>query len=184
MPAPTADESVTQDMTFTEEEAAMMRACCYVTRLSPRSIKRLVNVMKLLKLVWARSDRGELTRDNFATMTLLVSLTGAHAEVMRSVLRYLDEQEQQKCPSVLIDLLEEYKLPADEASLHLSHEHWLADIKTFRNAEPIPGNTFRFGTSPLTDMEGILNLVGGFCFVGDVGSDPDLAAYQRSLLDA
>ncbi len=47
---------VTEALTFSEPELMLLADGCLAAKVSPRCVKRLVNVFKVLKLIWSRQD--------------------------------------------------------------------------------------------------------------------------------
>jgi hypothetical protein len=76
---------------FTTEELDLLVACCNAAEVSPRSAKRLVNVFKLMKIIWFhRGSLREPDDDTKRGMILLLALSTKQPVIMREVLRDLD----------------------------------------------------------------------------------------------
>jgi hypothetical protein len=76
---------------FTTEELGLLVACCNAAEVSPRSAKRLVNVFKLMKIIWFhRGPLREPDDDTKRGMILLLALSTKQPVIMREVLRDLD----------------------------------------------------------------------------------------------
>jgi hypothetical protein len=179
--AVTADEagSVSRAMSFTEDEAAVMRACCEVVALSPRSVKRLVNVSKLVKLIWARGDRPPMPATTASAVSMLLALSGAHVEVMRGVFRHLEDRERARDPGRLIDLLEHYELPPEDAALKLLYDRWTTDVLALKALRPLEDASFELGSEPLSQIKDAVRVVSSCCFVGEVGEATPTVAPGR-----
>ena len=60
-------------------------ACCRLINLTPRSVKRLVNVLKLVKIFWFRREGRDQARAVKQATIGLLSLSAAYPEIMREV---------------------------------------------------------------------------------------------------
>eukprot|EP00984_Skeletonema_dohrnii_P009097 scaffold3440_cov204-Skeletonema_dohrnii-CCMP3373.AAC.1 len=58
-PAKPAVAIPTEELDFTWEELEMLEDACVLSRVSPRAGKRLVNVFKLMKIIWYRRDQDQ-----------------------------------------------------------------------------------------------------------------------------
>ena len=78
---------------FEPDELKLLEACCNAVVMSPRAAKRIVNVFKLLKIIWER--RGLESGPKKAVkqaMLLMLALAARHPDVMRGLLRDLEEK--------------------------------------------------------------------------------------------
>jgi hypothetical protein len=159
---------------FKQEDLDDLAVCCQKIVLTPRSIKRLVNVFKLMKIFWFRADKdaGIAERDRpravkQAAMSLL-ALSSAYPEVMREVFVHLDvlyRQGQEKTD--LFTALNNIKLPPGSAhELSWQLQKYKADISALK---AIVGNgQDKFGQLALQDLKlSTFNIVRSFSFVGD-----------------
>ena len=72
---------------FTAADHALLTACCRKLDLTPRSLKRLVNVYKLLKIIWYRSTHHvEPVEAARQAVVLLLALAPAIPDVLREPL--------------------------------------------------------------------------------------------------
>ena len=62
-----------------------LAACCRQVNLTPRSVKRLVNVLKLVKIFWFRREGRDQSRAVKQAAVGLLSLSAAYPEIMREV---------------------------------------------------------------------------------------------------
>ncbi len=72
---------------FKKEELELQEKCCKTADVRPRAAKRLVNVFKLLKIIWFH--RGKLHEpdfDNKRSMILLLALSAKQPVIMRFLL--------------------------------------------------------------------------------------------------
>jgi hypothetical protein len=159
---------------FKQEDLEDLAVCCQKIMLTPRSIKRLVNVFKLMKIFWFRADKdaGIAERDRpravkQAAMSLL-ALSSAYPEVMREVFVHLDvlyRQGQEK--TELFTALNNIKLPPGSANeLSWQLQKYKADVSALK---AIVGNgQDKFGQLVLQDLKlSTFNIVRSFSFVGD-----------------
>ncbi len=172
--APGRNELPAAVIQFKKKDLVDLTACCQQISLSPRSIKRLVNVFKLMKIFWFRArkgatlaDRDEMRPVKQAAMSLL-ALSSAYPEVMREVFVYLEGlyrrgQEQ----TLLFTALNNIKLPAGSArELAWQLQKYKIDIDRLKT---MPGDK-PDGLAQLTLRDFKLsnfNIVRSFSFVGD-----------------
>jgi hypothetical protein len=78
---------------FSERELTLLRTCCEAVQVSPRAAKRLVNVFKLLKIIWHRRGLGSGPgTDINQSIMLLLALSSRYPEIMRAVLQDLEQE--------------------------------------------------------------------------------------------
>lgn len=159
---------------FKQEDLDDLAVCCHRVVLTPRSIKRLVNVFKLMKIFWFRADknagleeRDRPRRVKQAAMILL-ALSSAYPEVMREVFVHLDTLYRQGQEDTnLFTALSNIKLPPGSASeLSWQLQKYKTDVNSFRS---ISGNgQDQFGQLALRELKlSTFNIVRSFSFVGD-----------------
>jgi hypothetical protein len=73
---------------FLEKDVLSLRDACFCVDISPRSAKRMVNVFKLLKIVWHR--RGEPGDGVQRLMALILALSERYPVVLRELLPALE----------------------------------------------------------------------------------------------
>jgi len=159
---------------FKHEDLLDLTACCQQIPLSPRSIKRLVNVFKLMKIFWFRADKeaGLAERDRprpvkQAAMSLL-ALSSAYPEVMREAFVHLEGLYRQGLDhSVLFDELNTIKLPPGSAQdLAWQLKKYNSDVAVLKF---MAGD----GQEKLVQLKlselklSTFNIVRSFSFVGD-----------------
>ena len=81
----------TEVIKFSNEEHRLISISCSFIELSPRAMKRLVNVFKLMKIIWYRQGlpKGPDEEVKRAVFALLV-LAARYPEVTRQLLRYME----------------------------------------------------------------------------------------------
>jgi len=76
---------------FTQEEFKIIEETCGSIGLTPRSVKRLVNVYKILKIIWFRSNRYAEPDSKVKKATIaLLALAARYPDFMRDALWQLD----------------------------------------------------------------------------------------------
>jgi hypothetical protein len=159
---------------FKQEDLLDLTACCQRVALTPRSIKRLVNVLKLMKIFWFRAvkDTNMAGRDRpravkQAAMSLL-ALSSAYPEVMREAFIHLENLFRLgKGQTALFEALSSVKLPPGTArEIAWQLQKYKGDITTLKaiTAE----EQAVFGHITLSDLNySTFNLIRSFSFVGD-----------------
>lgn len=160
---------------FKPEDLADLNACCQKVALTPRSIKRLVNVLKLMKIFWFRTDilSGEgpdydRPRTVKQAAIALLALSSSYPEVMReafvsleALYRYGQEETD------LFSALNAVKLPpGTNREIVWQLQKFKRDVSALRGkASDDPES---FGQISLMDFKlSTFNLVRSFSFVGD-----------------
>jgi len=159
---------------FKQEDLEDLAACCQKIALTPRTIKRLINVFKLMKIFWFRADKnaGIAERDRprpvkQAAMSLL-ALSSAYPEVMREVFVHLETlyrqgQEQTELFTALNTIILPPGSTHDLASQLKKYKADIVGLKAIRGA-----GQDKFGQLTLDDLKlSTFNIVRSFSFVGD-----------------
>ena len=74
---------------FTQEEYDVIREVCQAVQLTPRSLKRIVNVMKLIKIFWHRAGE-TMSTDIVKAVVSLLALSARYPEIMRDVFQHVE----------------------------------------------------------------------------------------------
>jgi hypothetical protein len=159
---------------FKQEDLADLTTCCQQISLTPRSIKRVVNVFKLMKIFWFRSDKqaGLADRDQKRPVKqaaiCLLALSSAYPEVMREVFVYMEAlyrhgQEHTR----LFAALNNIKLPPGSAhDLAWQFQRYKQDIGMLKSM-PSDG-LLSLDQLTLAQLKfSTFNIVRSFSFVGD-----------------
>jgi KAP-like P-loop domain-containing protein len=159
-PKPVSSEVVV----FSLEELGWLRGCCEVLPLSPRAVKRVVNALKLLKIVWFRPNRHIRPEPEVQqAFVALLALSAAYPDAMRTVFSQLAERMQ---PGLPLALQPELQQILDSESLRASGApDEVEDLK--RHATLVPA-----GASLLPHLRLTLELVRSLSFVAEIGYDP------------
>lgn len=165
--------SVTQAIEFSDDEQAIISVCCREVELTPRSIKRFINVFKLIKLIWNRGFKGNQSIEVNGAIGLLLTLSARYPELMRGVFDYLWQAFKSSPDDLLDNLLNQYELPAADDYLKQDFEQWQQTVNRFVSLPVLKDHPdFHIGNTPLSQLgEDNFNLIRSLCFVGDVGRD-------------
>jgi WD40 repeat protein/predicted KAP-like P-loop ATPase len=157
---------------FTSEEFEWISECCQHVDLTPRTAKRLVNICKVIKIIWtpAANDKTwkqEPKKEYKQTLIAFLALAGRYPKEMRKLLEeiYLKFEENDE---------DTIKIPKDEWLNHLQNLDIFMDRHNQREWKKFK-NDFR-KMPPETEFvfeKRTFNLAVSFCFVGDIGYDPD-----------
>jgi hypothetical protein len=159
---------------FKQEDLLDLTSCCQKIALTPRSIKRLVNVLKLMKIFWFRAGKAPSAAERDgrrpvkqAAMAML-ALSSAYPEVMREAFIHLEDLYRQgKVQTDLFSALHEVKLPPGTArEIAWQLQKCKTDVSVLRALPIDKKNTF--GQITLQELEfATFNLIRSFSFVGD-----------------
>jgi hypothetical protein len=169
----------TRTLRFSVDDHELISACCASFEVSPRTMKRLVNVFKLLKIIWYRQgfDDGPDPEVKKAMLALLV-IAARFPEPMRQLLHEMERAYVEGAPSsaepVVPFLLERCREHRDQA---LVPQDW-------DGVEAALGNPALFSQELTFEAlhERHLHLVSTFSFIGE--SDPQREATLRRDLSA
>ncbi len=160
---------------FSLEDFEDVQACCQQIRLTPRSIKRLINVMKLLEVFWFRTLGYDRERSVKRSVIALLTLAAAYPEVMVEVLTEMEPHFSvyQATQSSLGDYLsglarDSLRLPqVGRAVLIWQFDRLIEDVRTLRAVHQQDGDadflSITFGKMGIETF----NLVRSFSFIGD-----------------
>ncbi|HEY9646963.1 MAG TPA: hypothetical protein V6C88_11365 [Chroococcidiopsis sp.] len=184
--APTDDtptvltEDIAQITKFTQAEFDIIKACCQHVDISPRTAKRLINIFKILKIVWS-SAHSEPPPEIKQTIIAFLALSGRYPDFMRyafvEINAYFeqtahpaDSLEEQRAIAHLMQTLE---LPFPNGDNYAQRE-WQRFQHDIQQMIPAGLSLETLGRSPF-------NLILSFCFVGDIGYDPNDFATANSV---
>lgn len=162
---------------FDEAELELLRICALAVQISPRSTKRLVNVMKLVKIIWYRRGEPEPDTDIKRAMVLLLTLSAGYPEIMRRLLLELERSFHkgkaplnEKLRTVLRSVIKEWKAREGRSADWTAMSALVQDEKLLE-----PGVTL--GKVGLSNVQ----LVRSFSFVGEVDVPPDPETHQLAV---
>ncbi|MEM9214850.1 MAG: P-loop NTPase fold protein [Cyanobacteria bacterium P01_F01_bin.150] len=162
---------------FTKAEFEILQGYCEEVDLSPRTAKRLINIYKILKILWFRSNRDQSDESQNiqkAVLAMLV-LSGRYPTFMREVFaeiaRFYEERPYEKDERTLDRDLLYYFNHSLNPLKNVHNAHLKREQQKFENdvntlIEPINLRLLDLGVVNF-------NLAISFCFVGDIGYDPE-----------
>lgn len=168
-------ELPTQVIKFTAEELAAVSASSSSLAVSPRTMKRLVNVFKLLKIIWYRQgiEEGPSMEVKKAILSLL-ALCARYPEVLRKLLADMEAAYRggsSPGSQNIVEFLVERCKQGAEVALYPPDWH--------RVAEAIQRNYFFPVDLTFSRLEEAnLHLLSSFSFVGETDSERE-ATLQR-----
>ncbi|MDD1431956.1 P-loop NTPase fold protein [Dolichospermum sp. ST_sed6] len=157
---------------FTAEEFQWIKECCQHVDLTPRTAKRLINICKIIKIIWTPTANDttwkiEPTPECKQTLIAFLALAGRYPKEMRKFLEeiYL-EFEETDTDTVIIekDVWLNRLQNLDVFMDRHNQREWKKFKLDFIKMPPQTEFVFEKRT---------FNLVTSFCFVGDIGYDPD-----------
>jgi predicted KAP-like P-loop ATPase len=165
---------------FDAEEYAAITESCSALAVSPRTMKRLVNVFKLLKLIWYRQglEGGPLIEIKKAMLAIL-ALCARYPEVLRKLLAEMEafyrdsSHEREDLKQGLVEFL--VGICEEGAKVALYPPDWEGVADAIRNPKFFPKDIdfSRLG-------EANLHLLSSFSFVGETDSARE-ATLQRGF---
>jgi hypothetical protein len=159
----------TTALRFSPAEAALLERCGGDLGLSPRAGKRLINVYKLLKILWHREpDRRPADAENEQAIVALVALSCAFPMVMREVFTFVETREFHRPGMLLVDV--PALLGPSCARTPYQEQFWARAAAAGRKILPAELKLEELDRRAFT-------LAQAFSFVGDAGFDPDDAMY-------
>ncbi|MBE2219955.1 MAG: hypothetical protein IAF02_00355 [Anaerolineae bacterium] len=78
-----------QTVKFDQGDFAVLENSCLALGLTPRSIKRLINVLKLIKVFWFRTNQNKNPQETRTVINLL-TLSARHPEIMADVFHSIE----------------------------------------------------------------------------------------------
>jgi hypothetical protein len=158
---------------FQPDEYDDLRACCQQISLTPRSVKRLVNVLKLVKIFWFRSARHDRPRPVKQTVIGLLALSAGYPEIMREAFVQLDTRfrDRDQAQDLKVgQFLSSFTLADRLGSVYAwQMDRFRADVAALQRVETAPGQpALEFFDVTLDELSlQTFNLVRSFSFVGD-----------------
>jgi predicted KAP-like P-loop ATPase len=157
----------TETIYFSEEEYHIITECCSVYNVSPRTMKRLVNVFKLLKIIWYRDKLGNgPAEDVKKTMLAMLVLAAKYPEPMRELLHMMERQYVQS-KAIADDNVVKFLAGKcrERAKVSLVPQMW-KEVEEALSNDKLVAQKLTFAEL----HEQHLHLVSSFSFVGE--SDP------------
>ncbi|NEO85060.1 MAG: hypothetical protein F6J87_12535 [Spirulina sp. SIO3F2] len=178
---PDSEQQLPEVVKFTTEELDELWNYCREVDLSPRTAKRLINIYKILKIIWFRSqrDRHSQAKDIQKVILIMLVLSGRYPifirDVFAEIARFYEERAYLRDEALKNQTLSEYFNPALNPSLLYLNS--IKDPYLRREAEKFKNDVNKL-IKPmdlkLLDLEeSNFNLALSFCFIGDIGYDPE-----------
>jgi len=173
------DETIPQRiLEFDEAELELIKDTALAVVISPRATKRLVNVMKLIKIIWYRTGQDDQSPDVKKAVIFFLALSARYAEIMRRVLLVMEgivadpgnNGFRQKLPSLLT------KIAKDWGNIEGRHTEWQFLTSASKNVTLLPSNMTLEKLSSYN-----IELIRSFSFVGEVDLPPDPATHELSV---
>ncbi len=176
---------------FDEEELKLLVDCCKYVDITPRTGKRLINIYKILQIIWKtrHKEKGHDLPDDPKKRIVMsfLALSGRYPDFMRSLFDEIDMRLEQATfasnngkitenPSIELPLSDFLKKLGPKSNLsnyqdsHTKREwaRFTSDIKHM-----VTDSTTQ-ATDPVLNLDRrTFSLMLSFCFVGDLGYDPD-----------
>ena len=173
------DETIPQKvLAFDDDELNLIETCALAANISPRATKRLLNVMKLIKIIWYRGGEDNVSLETKQAVVFFLTLSARYAEVMRRVLveleRIVTETSNPEYYQPITALLERI---ADEwESIEGRKIEWNEFRLAASNAELLPAN---INIEQLGSRN--IELIRSFSFVGEIDLQHEPGVHQVSL---
>jgi predicted KAP-like P-loop ATPase len=165
-----SETSGTKFNEFSPQEFNRLVTCCQEVELSPRSIKRLINVYKLYKILSRTRGQRPTAREQQAILALL-TFSSRYPNLMREILKeigshyeegqHLTEQDKPETLANIFNIsLDKYKNISQASHLAQDAKKLSHDVKQLV-ADDLK----------LKEIREIFDFVRAFSFVGDIGVD-------------
>lgn len=173
------DDTIPQSvLAFEEEEIELIGNCALVVAISPRATKRLVNVMKLIKIIWYRMGLNDVSLDISKTVVFFLTFSARYAEIMRRVLLELERvvavpknsENKKKMAAFLSKVAKEW------GRIEGRLAEWQFLLNIAKDVELMPSD-MTLETLGIRNVE----LIRSFSFVGEVDMPPDPATHNVAL---
>jgi predicted KAP-like P-loop ATPase len=206
---PKTNDTITEVIKFSRSESELLESSCKHVDLSPRTAKRLINTYKIIKIIWSQYPSLGLSEPEVqikqVTITLLV-LSGRYPDYIGYLFEELGTQFEElghsdnDNPTLTLKLTELLSILQQQVSTHDHHNkrEWrrfthdvIKMVKPFRVEgasaqsqkviiQELDTMSERLDDSLSIDRE-TFNLVLSFCFVGDIGYDPDDYQFKSQI---
>jgi len=161
-------------ISLNEGDKGELERCLKQISLTPRGVKRLVNVLKLLKVFWVNTQGGDPPEPTKRTVIGLLSLSAAYPEAMVEAFARLDtryrikENLSQQVGDFLKNIERTFLSDLQHEAVTWKLDNFRKDVDALMKMEDMEGKKRAFFTISLADFqERSFNLVRSFSFVGD-----------------
>ena len=196
-------ETVASVTKFDADEFQILVDCCKHVDITPRTAKRLINIYKILQIIWSKQEQqtpNKVAPDKPRKRVVLsfLTLSGRYPSFMRSLFAEIDTQLEEKAfeessfsgsdnPVLTIDLDNlltaiHNEFPKTDAHARREWRRFDKDIRRMlfmsSNAQSKQSNHSQKSLPKKSDGQPTLDrqtfeLILSFCFIGDIGYDPD-----------
>lgn len=143
-------------------EYTQMQTCCRQIAMTPRAVKRLANVYKLLKIIWYRERHEPDSLEMIEVIMAMLALSERYPHQVRDLFEGISQQIRAQSPQKLKAYIQE-RQPEEERDTYTAQEWQQLEADTAVLLPDISFNQIDLKT---------FNRVRSFCFVGDIGYDP------------
>ncbi|MGK7904398.1 MAG: P-loop NTPase fold protein [Hormoscilla sp.] len=184
-------ENVIETIKLDREEFHILVDCCKHVDVTPRTAKRLINIYKILQIIWhTRNTKNPNyqtfeTQDKRTVMSFL-ALSGRYPELMRYLFEEIDVLLEEDAGQY-VDRTD-YDNPRLSIPLNvllddkLSYAQNSRDPYAKREWKRFEGDIKRMVSSYRLSIDReTFELMISFCFVGDIGYDPDDRDIDRDI---
>ncbi|MGM3308822.1 P-loop NTPase fold protein [Anabaena sp. WFMT] len=162
---------------FTAEEFAWISESCQHVDLTPRTAKRLINICKIIKIIWTpvphdTTWKQEPKPEYKQTLIAFLALAGRYPKEIRKIIAeiYLEFEETDE-DTIIIE--------KDDFLNRLQNQDGYMDSYNKREWKKFKNDFLKMSPQDNCYFETrTFNLAISFCFVGDIGYDPD-DSYNR-----
>lgn len=151
-----------QAIEISPDEYARMQNCCQRIAMTPRAIKRLANVYKLLKIIWYREGNEPDNLEMVEVIMAMLALSERYPIQMRDLFEGVSREIQVQSSQEMAAYIQE-QMPKAERDTYTRQEWQQLVADTAVLMPHLPVSQIDLKT---------FNLVRSFCFVGDIGYDP------------
>ncbi|MBD2663046.1 peptidase C14, caspase catalytic subunit p20 [Richelia sinica FACHB-800] len=161
---------------FTTEEFNWIKECCQHVDLTPRTAKRLINICKIIKIIWTPTENDVKhhtiwetpVEDRFKqSLIAFLALAGRYPKEMRKLLEEIYLEFEETDAESLIVHKHEWLNRLLKQNLFMdmyNQREWKKFKNDFLKMPPLDEFLFERRT---------FHLAISFCFIGDIGYDPD-----------
>jgi predicted KAP-like P-loop ATPase len=182
-------EQISEIIKFTRSEFNLLANCSKHVDLSPRTGKRLINLYKILKIVWSHYTEEPKEQTKQIAITFL-ALSGRYPDFTRYLFEEIDTKFEESSDSnednpiltwKLQKLLNKLKEQVSQNDHHNQRE-WrkfendlrqMLKISPPQNDKAIEASSVKTSNDSFSLDRETFRLALSFCFVGDIGYDPD-----------
>lgn len=171
-------EDICQSTKFTQFEFHLIKDCCQHVDITPRTAKRLINTFKILKIIWSNATEPSLEIKQIIVSFL--ALSGRYPDFMRHAFIEIDTCFEQASYEYggqsIANILQGLEKPFPDTDKYANRE-WKRFQHDIQQMLPPYLSLAELGRSTF-------NLILSFCFVGDIGYDPnDFSATAKVTAD-